>query len=118
MADEDSLLTLAEACERVLGGKVKVATLRAEVGRGNLTIFRVGRRDFTTARHVREMVDKCRVVRPHQDSISIASEEPGPSETERISSAQAALSQTLEELKGRSGPILGSSTNRNGGRRH
>jgi len=118
MTDDDNLLTLAEACERVLGGKVKVASLRAEVGRGNLTIFRVGRKDFTTVRHVREMIDRCRVGRPPQDSTLIENGEHGPSETDRVSSAQAALSQTLEELKKRSGPILDSSTSRSGGRRH
>jgi hypothetical protein len=115
---DDDLITLADACERVFGGKIKVATLRAEIGRGNLTVFRVGRRHFTTARHLREMVAKCRVAGLPQGYTSIASVEHGQSETERISSARAALSLTLKELKGRSGSTLVPSTNRNAARRH
>lgn len=100
---DDSLVTLKDACEIAFNGKIKVATLRAEIGRGNLTVFRVGRRDFTTLKHVREMVQRrCRAASPLQGSISTGRGETGLSETERLTSAQAALNLTLAGLKGRS----------------
>jgi len=101
-AAEDNLMTLKDACEIVFRGKIKVATLRAEIGRGNLTVFRVGRRDFTTLKHVREMVQRCRVESPLRGSISTEEGETGLSETDRRTSAQAALNLTLAGLKRRS----------------
>jgi hypothetical protein len=53
MSDDD-LITLAEACKRLFAGKIKPATLRAEMGREKLTIFRVGGRDFTTVKHLKK----------------------------------------------------------------
>lgn len=114
----DNPITLADACATIFGGKIKPATLRAEAVRGNLTIFRIGRRDFTTASAVREMVQRCRVLSRHQGLPSTPGDEPGQSETERITSAQAAVSQMLQELKERSGPTLAPSISRNAARRH
>ena len=46
---EGRRLTLQDVCDTIFGGRIKVATLRAEIERGNLTVFRVGRCHFTTA---------------------------------------------------------------------
>ena len=116
-AAEDNFMTLKDACEIVFRGKIKVATLRAEIGRGNLTVFRVGRRDFTTLKHVREMVQRCRVESPPRGSIAIPHDAHGLSETERLTSAQAALNLTLQGLKRPSPPTSVESTDRRPARR-
>jgi hypothetical protein len=97
LPDEDSLFTLNDVCEIVFGGKIKVATLRAEIGRGNLTVFRVGRRDFTTLKHVREMVQRCRVASPLRGSISTEQGETGSSATEKHTYERDALRAILRE---------------------
>jgi hypothetical protein len=96
---EDDPITLQEACEMVFRGTVKVSTLRVEAERGNVEIFKVGRRHFTTLRSVRGMMDKCREKRKARGSISTASGNSGPSETDQVSSALVALSQTTRALK-------------------
>lgn len=117
MTSPDDPITLADACETIFGGKIRPATLRAEAGRGNLIVFRIGRRDFTTAHHVREMMLKCRVANRPQGLPLIPRDEHGQSATDRITSAQAAVKQMLQELNGRSNPTLEPSTNRSAGRR-
>jgi hypothetical protein len=97
--DEDAPITLTEACELAFRNTLTVATLRAEAGRGNLAISKIGRRYYTTLRDVREMVGKCRVEREAQGSISTRSGAPGQSATAANSSARAALRQTVVELK-------------------
>jgi hypothetical protein len=57
--DDDLPLTLRDACEIYLGGAVTPCTLRAEALRGNLRIFRIGRRDFTTMADLRAMREQC-----------------------------------------------------------
>lgn len=116
MSDDDPI-TLSRACE-IFQGAIRPATLRAEAARGNLEIFRIGRRHFTTAASVREMIRKCRVAAQPPGSISTRSASPGQSETERILSAQAALNQTLRELKERLKRTSAPSTNRSAARRH
>lgn len=54
----DPPMTLKEAAAKY---KIGVATLRAEAARGRLTIYRIGRQDYTTATDMGEMVEKCRV---------------------------------------------------------
>lgn len=99
---EDDPITLQEAVEMVFRGTVKVATLRVEAQRGNVEIFKVGRRHFTTLRSVRGMMDKCREKRKARGSISTASANNGLSETEQATTALVALNQTLRGLKGNS----------------
>lgn len=55
------LFTLLEACDLLLGGRVKPSTLRAEARRGRLTIIRLGRQDFVTRVAIDEMLEKCRL---------------------------------------------------------
>ncbi len=114
---EDDPVTLKEACE-LLGNRVKVATLRAEAQRGNLSIFRLGRRDFTTPADVRAMVRKCQDAARLRASISIPNGGNGLSETDRVSSAQAALKQTVAALKAGLPRISAKSTRRNAAQAH
>jgi hypothetical protein len=95
MSNENDPITLAEACSGFFGGKITVATLRAERDRGTLTVFRIGKRDFTTIMHLREMMQRCRVEIP--GSISIQPNK-GLSKTEVESAAKAAL-ETVMMLK-------------------
>lgn len=55
---DDTPITLEEACELYFRGIITANSLRAEHSRGMLTIFRVGRQDFTTLRFVREMQER------------------------------------------------------------
>src|ERR1700730_13824971 len=97
-ADLDELLTLDEACEAVLKGKGTPATLRAEHGRGKLELYKIGKRLYTTRRDLKEMKRLCRVQQGGQGSISTNGASNGLSEMDRISSVQAALSQTTKAL--------------------
>jgi hypothetical protein len=107
-------LTLKQACEE-FGGTFTPWTLRAEAGRGRLDIFRLGRRDYTTHQAMREMVRKCQEDGRRRVSTSTRDESSGLSETDRASSAQAALRQTLGKLKSNSQSISGGNTNRRAG---
>lgn len=109
-------ITLAEACELYPRSKFKVSTLRAEAGRGRLDIFRIGKRDYTTPAAMREMIRKCQDAARHRASTSTQDGNSGLSETDRASSARAALSQTVEALKSGSVVILDRNTRRSAGR--
>ena len=111
--ESDEPITLKEACAVHYRNRIKVASLRAEAARGRLDIFRVGRTDFTTLKNIREMERRCRVEKQARASTLTGPESNGSSETERLSSAQAALSLTVERLKGSSQNTLAASTPRN-----
>lgn len=100
MNADETPITLLEAAS-LFRGSLTPATLRAEAARGRLTIFKLGRRYFTTRADIERMVQKCREGQQVQGSISTKTEERGPSETVRAQSAQAALNQTVVELKKR-----------------
>lgn len=108
----DDLMTLKEACSRVFDGAFKVSTLRAEHQRGRLTIYKIGRRHFTTLRDLQEMKKKCLVAQKERASISTRNANSGQSETERLSSALVALNQTTQALKGSSPNTSPGSTDR------
>jgi hypothetical protein len=57
----DLPLSLKEVCERVFGGSISVASLKAEHRRGNLEITKIGRAYFTTPADLKAMLAKCRV---------------------------------------------------------
>ena len=69
--DDDTPITLAAAVKLWPQAKLTVSTLRAEAARGRLDIFRIGRRDYTTAQAMRDMVDRCRAEDYRRDYISI-----------------------------------------------
>jgi hypothetical protein len=95
----DSPITLEEACKLYPGASYRVSTLRAAADRDELVIFLLGRRYHTTPADMADWVARCREKSPRLVSISTALENSGSSETEEISSAQAAASNTVEMLK-------------------
>lgn len=97
-ADTD-LITLKRAVEEFFDNSLTVASLRAEQRRGNLAVYRIGKRDFTTIHDLREMQEKCRVGRKGHAFTLTEGGANGLSERERISSALAALNQTARALK-------------------
>lgn len=96
---ENEPLALKEACELYPRSRFTVSTLRAEAARGRLDIFRIGKRDYTTPAAMRAMVKKCQDAARLRASTSTQDESNGLSETDQVSSARAALSQTVEALK-------------------
>src|SRR5690606_34313741 len=59
---DDTALTLNEACRIYFRDAIKPASLRAEARRGNLTLLRIGKKDFVTPAAIREMKERCQVV--------------------------------------------------------
>lgn len=98
MTDEDRPITLNDACS-IFRGSLTPSTLRAEADRGNLTIFKIGRRYYTTPAFVESMVRKCQESQQARGSISTRNGEHGPSEMDQKRSAQAALKATVLELR-------------------
>jgi hypothetical protein len=96
---DDDPVTLQEAVDLVYRGTIKVSTLLIEADRGNVDIFKVGRRWFTTLRSVREMKERCRGKRKAPGSTLTGSASNGLSEMDRVSSALVALNQTTRALK-------------------
>ncbi len=87
-----------------------VSTLRAEADRGRLTIYKIGKRYYTTPADIREMVQKCRVEQKARDFTLIRSADSGSSETEAVSSALERARETALKLKSTSRNISGTST--------
>ena len=116
--DENEPITLVEACEIFSRAKLTISTLRAEADRGHLDIFRLGKRDYTTLRSMREMVSKCQEESRRRGSTSTRNAANGSSEMAQASSAQAALKQTVTALKAGLPRISGKSTRRNADQTH
>ena len=115
---EDDPITLAEACAIYPRSRLTVSTLRGEAARGRLDIFRLGKRDYTTLKSMREMVRKCQEDGRRRASTSTQQGANGSSETARASSARAALNQTVTALKQGLPRISGRSTRRSQARAH
>src|SRR5262249_38088106 len=97
--DDDQPIPLAQAATLFPQAGLTISTLRAEAMRGRLEIFRLGRRDYTTAAAMKKMVQRRREEDPRRVSTSIQHEANGSSATDRALSAQAALNQTVVALK-------------------
>jgi hypothetical protein len=98
----DDLITLKTACRIAFRDQIKVATLRAEAARGHLTISRIGKRDFTTLRNIREMIErkqKCLPVQKVPASTSTRNGASGLSDTDNVSSARGALREMSKVLR-------------------
>lgn len=106
MTSDNDTITLADAAHHY---NYSIWTLRAEAGRGRLTVYKIGKRLYTTPADIREMVSKCRVDQKAPASTSTRSASNGLSEMERASSAQAAAQETILRL--RSGSRNTSATN-------
>lgn len=102
--NDDTPITLAEACE-MYGNRFKVATLRAEHGRGKLRLFRLGRRDYTSPQYMREWIKRCQDESNHQGSTWTPDAVPGRSEMAQPSTALDSLSATVRALRNNSRPI-------------
>lgn len=101
MTSDQDAITLADAAQHF---GFTVSTLRAEADRGRLTIYKIGKRYYTTPADIKEMVVQCRVVQKAHAYTSIRREINGSSETERVSSALAAAQETMLRLRNSSPP--------------
>jgi hypothetical protein len=102
-------ITLSEACELLLRGKVSRSALYAEYQRGNLVCERIGKNLFTTPAAIKAMREKCRVKPSHPASISAQTTAPGSSATVDTANEQAALKGIVQAL--RSGSLTTSRKN-------
>ena len=110
MTGDNDTITLKDAASHF---GYTVSTLRAEASRGHLTIYKIGKRLYTTPADIREMVGKCRVEQKAQGFISILGDVPGSSVMDRVLSARAALRATLSAPASSLGGILPANTNPN-----
>lgn len=76
-----------------------VSTLRAEASRGRLTLYRIGKKLYTTPSDIAEMVQLCRVEPKAPAFTLIRTEGNGLSEMARVSSARDAANETVVKLK-------------------
>lgn len=106
MTQDDDTITLKDAASHF---GFSVWTLRSEAERGRLTIYKIGKRYYTTPADVKEMVRLCRVDQKAPASTSIRSAINSSSETERASSALAAARESALRLKNSSRNTLGKS---------
>ena len=67
MTSDTDPITLKDAAQHF---GFSVWTLRTEADRGRLTIYRIGRKDYTTPNDIKEMVSQCRVEKKAHGSIS------------------------------------------------
>ncbi|WP_116654885.1 hypothetical protein [Pelagibacterium sediminicola] len=92
--NDDTPLTLQEACDLIFRGNISPSTLRAESRRGRLVIERIGKRDFVTPSAIKEMRKRCEIT---GDSQRVR--QPDLAEPERLKAARLALQLTAERLK-------------------
>jgi DNA-binding transcriptional MerR regulator len=94
MTDDPLALTLKDAAERY---GFTVATLRAEIAKGRLTKYRIGKRLYTTPADIREMLELCREEVSAPVSIATRRAVNTSSETERaLSGAEEVLARLRE----------------------
>jgi hypothetical protein len=104
VTEDGDIITLQDAAQHF---GFSVYTLRTEADNGRLTIYKIGRRYYTTPGDIKEMIKQCRVEQKGRDFTSIRAANSGPSETERHSSALAAARETALRLKNSSRNTLG-----------
>ena len=110
MTSDHDTITLKDAASH---SGYTVSTLRAEADRGRLTIYKIGKRYYTTPSDIREMVQKCRVDLKGRDFTLIRGGNSGLSETEAASSGLAAARETALKLKNSSRNTSATSTGPN-----
>lgn len=93
---DDTALTLNEACRIFFRDAIKPASLRAEARRGNLTLLRIGKRDFVTPAAIREMKERCQVHGPKV--LASGSSQPAQTRTVALKHLSGS-SATTEDLK-------------------
>ena len=97
--EDDTLITLKDACEIFFRGKVTVATLKAEHAKGNLDMSKIGRSYWTTIAKLRDMDQKCRVEAPALSSGGTKSAKAGPLSMDESAAAQDSALRKLQERK-------------------
>ena len=107
---DDAAITLRHAAEEY---GFSLSTLKAEAGRGRLTIYRIGNKNYTTPADIREMVNQCRVERNPRAFTLTKPEGNGSSATDRASSARAAANETALMLRNSSRNTSAGSISRN-----
>lgn len=107
---DDDAITLKDAASHF---GYTVSTLMAEAKRERLTIYKIGKRYYTTPADIREMVQKCRVEQKGRDFTLTRRGSSTSSETERASSALAAAQETALRLRSSSRNTSATSTVRN-----
>jgi hypothetical protein len=111
------LISLKEAAAgNILRGLVTAATLRRAADRGELTVYRIGKRIVTTEDDINQWWKKCRVNPREQGYISgqpdaVLTSHGGSSETDRAKLAQTAVLATARALKGGLPNISSQNTN-------
>ena len=110
MTRDDDTITLKDAAQHF---GYTVSTLRTEADRGRLTIYKIGKKYYTTPNDIREMVKQCRVEKKVRDFTLTRSGSSGLSETDRALSARARAQETVLRLKSSSPNISGTSTSPN-----
>ncbi len=90
---DDDPITLSEASEIVLRGAVSVATLRAEIRRGNLAVERIGKNLFTTRAYIKQMRARWLVPAGSQDGGI----EPCVTEADELAALKAATRNLLKK---------------------
>jgi len=106
MIGDSDTITLKDAAQHF---GFTVWTLRAEADRGRLTIYKIGKRFYTTPADIKEMIQLCRVDQKGRDFTLILNASSTLSETVRASSALVAANETALRLKNSSRSILGKS---------
>ena len=109
MTGDNDTITLKDAASHF---GYTVSTLRAEADRGRLTIYKIGKRYYTTPADIRDMVQKCRVEQRGHGFTLTRSASSGSSETERALSARARAQETVTRLKNSSRNTSETSTSR------
>lgn len=113
MTGEHDTITLKDAAEHF---GFTVSTLRAEADRGRLTLYKIGKRYYTTPADIKSMVEQCRVEPKARAFTLIKTEDSTRLETARASSERA--QQSLERLKSISRNTSGTSTSQSRRARH
>ncbi|MGX1362564.1 hypothetical protein [Bradyrhizobium elkanii] len=106
MTQDGDIITLKDAAQHF---GFSVYTLRTEADNQRLTIYKIGRRYYTTPGDVKEMIQLCRVEQKARAFTSIRSASSSSSETDRLSSALAAANESALRLKNSSKNTLGTS---------
>jgi hypothetical protein len=101
LAGED-LIPLTDVPALFPKARLKLATLRAEVSRGRLKVFMIGRRQYTTRSDLNEMLKACREAANRPASTSTRPAVSGSSATVPPSSGLASLMASLPKRSERS----------------
>ena len=107
-----TLMPLREAAKLFLGDAKHVATLRAEIVRGNLVASKIGRSYWTSLPALHAMEEKCRVESQARDSGQTKDETHGQSSMADPAIAQGAALRRISELKRHFGITSKESTGR------